>query len=141
MASFVAIALAGGAWTSVGCAERHVSTTATATERQDVELGRIGAAVERALVADPPRGYAAVPKGVRLLSVARDDGRAIVLDFTGELLAGGTGRVLEDALHQIVAAASAARVAAAREGDNATPGRVDDYRVLINGVSLDSYLR
>ena len=131
-AEIVTIALLGGSLATAGCATRSVGAAVGAKDAQPAELGRIRAAVEKALVAEPPRGYAAVPKGVRLLSVERDD-RAVVLDFSGELLAGGTGRVLEDAIHQIVVAASAARGGA--------DGRAEDYRVLIDGVGVDAYLR
>jgi hypothetical protein len=56
-----------------------------------------------------------------------------VLDFNKALLAGGTGRALEDALHQILAAASSARTPA--------PNRIDDSRVLIDGIALETYRR
>jgi hypothetical protein len=98
----------------------------------DSELGRIRSAIVAALAASPPRGYAQIPAGVRLLSVSRETGGRIVMDFSGELLAAGTGRPLEDALHQIFLAASAARTPAAE--------RVDDYRVLVDGTELERYL-
>ena len=136
-ASFGVGAVIGGSLGLLACASagrsEAANVAAAAVERQDEELGRIRGAVERALVAPPPGGYSAVPGGVRLLSVSRTDGGAIALDFSRELLAGGTGRVLEDAVHQILAAASRARPA--------TANRIEDYRVLINGLPLESYLR
>jgi hypothetical protein len=116
----------------VACTNRAVDP-AVASQPLDEELGRMRTAVVGALSSEPPRGYAAIPKSVRLLSITRRDDGAVVLDFSGELLAGGTGRVLEDSLHQIFTAASSARQPAAE--------RVDDYTVLVNGISLDSYLR
>ena len=98
----------------------------------DGELDRIRAAVEDALAAAPSRGYSAIPKGVQLRSIDRRGG-AIVMDFNAALLAGGTGRALEDSLHQIFTAASDARLAA--------PNRVDAYTVLVDGAPLESYLR
>ena len=120
------------AMTAAECTGRGRAEVASPAEA-DVELGRIRQSVEKALTSSPPTGYARIPDGVRLLSVAREKERAIVMDFSTELLAGGTGRVLEDALHQIFAAASAARLALA--------DRVDDYRVLVNGSALETYLR
>jgi hypothetical protein len=96
------------------------------------ELDRIRSAVEAALASAPPRGYAPIPKGVRLRSVSRRDA-AIVLDFNAALLAAGTGRVLEDSLHQIFTAASSVRAA--------VPDREDDFRVLVDGLPLETYLR
>lgn len=122
----------------MACGRGTAAPPATATaagaggERADVELDRIRAAIEAALAAAPPRGYSAVPAGVRLRSIGRRDG-AIVLDFSAALLAGGTGRTLEDSLHQIVMAASNARTA--------DPFRVDAYTVLVDGAPLESYLR
>jgi hypothetical protein len=127
--AIVAVVAAGAV---VACANRVVDP-AVASQPLDEELGRMRTAVVGALSSEPPRGYAAIPKSVRLLSITRRDDGAVVLDFSGELLAGGTGRVLEDSLHQIFTAASSARQPAAE--------RVDDYTVLVNGISLDSYLR
>ena len=129
---FRAIVAVVAASAAVACANRAVDP-AVASQPLDEELGRMRTAVVGALSSEPPRGYAAIPKSVRLLSITRRDDGAVVLDFSGELLAGGTGRVLEDSLHQIFTAASSARPPAAE--------RVDDYTVLVNGVSLDSYLR
>lgn len=69
---------------------------------------------------------------VRLLSVARMGG-TIVLDFSKELAAAGTGGVFEDELHRLLAAASSARTP--------PPPRLEDYRVLIDGVPLDRIAR
>ena len=118
-----------------GCAARGVTTEgkeATAQTAPDAELDRIRSAVQAALGTAPPRGYAAIPDGVRLRSIARRDA-AIVMDFNAALLGGGTGKVLEDSLHQIFSAASSVRPA--------RPDRVDDYRVLVDGVPLETYLR
>jgi hypothetical protein len=100
---------------------------------RDEELRRIRAAVELAIVAPPPRGYAQIPRGVRLRSIERRGDASIVMDFSAQLLAEGTGRVLEDSLHQIFTAASNARQPAA--------DRLDDYQVLVNGVPLETYRR
>ena len=127
-AGLLACALIGSGVIGPACAHRATSTASATSEREDAELDRIRSAVARALRAQPPRGYAAIPKGVRLLSIARGDARSVVMDFSAELLTGGTGRVLEDALHQIVTAASSVRAAA----------RSHDYRILINGVPLDT---
>jgi hypothetical protein len=127
------LAVASSIGVVVGCASGAGTRAVSAPARIDPELDRIEAAVARALTASPPRGYAAVPPGVRLLSIARGDGRAIVMDFNDALAAQGRGRVLEDALHQVFTAASSVRPA--------EPRRVDDYRVLIHGVPLDAYLR
>ena len=130
-ARFVTYALLVASLAPLGCAGRDESTNSVADLRQDEELDRIRAAVERALSSPPPQGYAAVPKGVQLLALGRRDGR-IAMNFSRELLAEGTGRVLEDALHQILTAASSARSA----GD----ARTDDYTVLVNGVPLETHL-
>jgi spore germination protein GerM len=114
------------------CAKRQADVSSSTAKPLDPELGRIRASVERALLTAPPGGYAAIPKGVRLLSLSRAGAGAIVMDFSGELAAGGRGKALEDALQQILLAASNARTP--------TADRVDDYRVLINGVTLDAYL-
>jgi hypothetical protein len=108
------------------------SAVAAPPATADGELDRIRTAVEDALAAAPPRGYSAIPTGVRLRSIDRRNG-AIVLDFNAALLAGGTGRTLEDSLHQIFTAASNARPAA--------PNRADAYTVLVDGAPLESYLR
>ena len=130
-ARIVTCALLAGSLAPLACAGRGESTNSAADFRQDEELVRIREAIERALSSPPPQGYAAVPTGVQLLGLQRRDGR-ITLDFSRELLANGTGRVLEDALHQIFTAASSAR----RAGD----GRTDDYTVLVNGVPLETHL-
>jgi hypothetical protein len=117
------------------CAQRPAAAGPAAGPRValDGELSRIRAAIETALTAPPPRGYAPIPQGVRLLSVARAGNGAYALDFNRTLLGAGTGRPLEDALHQILAAASSARAAG--------PDRRDDFRVLIDGAALETYLR
>ena len=123
-----------------GCTVRSVSgksqpapvQSGTAPAAADGELDRIRTAVEAALDGAPLPGYAPIPDGVRLRTVARRDS-AIVLDFNAALLAGGTGRVLEDSLHQIFTAASRVRPPVAN--------RVDDYRVLVDGLPLETYLR
>jgi hypothetical protein len=69
---------------------------------------------------------------VRVLSIVRGPEAQIVMDFSRELLAAGTGRSLEDALHQIFLAASAGRTPAA--------GRVDGYKVLVDGTEIERYL-
>jgi hypothetical protein len=118
-----------------GCAARGVTAGSQAPPSQaaaDPELDRIRSAVQAALGAAPPRGYAAIPAGVRLRSVVRRDA-AIVMDFNAALLGGGTGKVLEDSLHQIFLAASSVRPA--------VPNRTDDYRVLVDGLPLETYLR
>ncbi len=116
-----------------GCANRHDSEITPPNAERDEELGRIRTAVERALTAPPPRGYEAIPRGTRLLSLSRGADRVVVMNFSEALTAGGRGKVLEDALHQIFTAASEVR--------RDTPNRVDDYRVLIRGVPLDADLR
>ena len=117
-----------------GCASGSVTGDGQPPPAQapNGELDRIRSAVEAALAGGPPRGYAAIPEGVRLRSVSRRDA-AIVLDFNAALLASGTGRVLEDSLHQIFTAASSVRAA--------VPDRVDDFRVLVDGLPLETYLR
>jgi hypothetical protein len=67
-----------------------------------------------------------------VLSITRGGDAQIVMDFSRDLLSAGTGRPLEDALHQIFFAASAARTPAA--------GRVDDYKVLVDGTEIERYL-
>jgi hypothetical protein len=113
------------------------SAVAGAQAPDETELGRIQSSVEAALTAEPPRGYARVPRGVRLLALRRTESGAIVLDFSRDLLNGGPGKALEDALHQIFMAASSVRAAAANRVD----GYVDDYRVFIDGAALETYLR
>lgn len=98
----------------------------------DEELGRIEAAVEAALRQEAPRGYSAIPPGVRLLSLTRR-GDSIVLDFNKALLTTGGGSNLEDAVHQILTAASSAR--------SSPRPPVEDYTVLIDGTPLESHLR
>lgn len=98
----------------------------------DEELGRIEAAVDAALRKEPPRGYSAIPPGVRLLSLTRR-GNSIVLDFNKALLANGTGADLEEAVHQILTAASSAR--------SSPRPPVEDYTVLIDGTPLEIHLR
>ena len=115
-----------------GCANRGLTAASVSPRPADAELDRIRNSVEKALTARPPGGYAAIPAGVRLLSISRGPNQSVVMNFSGELVSGGTGRVLEDALHQILTAASTARPQ--------TADRIDDYRVLIKGVPLETYL-
>ena len=83
-----ALVMAAMATTLASCGWRQ-APSGTVSPAPDGELGRIHAAVERALDAEPPRGYAAIPPGVRLLGVARD-GDAVVID-----LARTAGRIYE----------------------------------------------
>ena len=104
-----------------GCASGRVSGTeaatgAAATPNQDVELNRIAKAVTQVL---PPR--------VRLLAVRRQ-GESIVLDFSDELLTAAPGGELEDTVHRLLTVASSSRV---------SRPRVEDYRILVNGVPLE----
>ncbi len=101
-------------------------------QSQNEELRKISGAVEHVLSSPPAGGYAAIPKGVRLLSASRD-GNYIVLDFSQELLLNGTGAGLEDAIHQILSAASSASVS--------NTGPVLEYRILIIGRPLQLYLK
>lgn len=112
----------GVPYAAAGCANRAANSARSADSRQDVELGRIRVAVEEKL-----------PKGVRLLSITRGNTGSIVMDFSRELLAAGTGPELEDALHQILTAASSVQTSSANG--------VKDYRVLIDGVALESHVR
>jgi hypothetical protein len=133
---FAGLVAAGTTLTAQGCANRPEIPQASTTPpsaRADEELDRIQAAVETALVSEPPGGYSPIPKGLRLRSIGRRGDGSIVMDFNGQLLAAGTGRVLEDSLHQIFNAASNAR--------RPVPNRADDYTVLVNGVPLETYLR
>lgn len=109
--------LVSAALLACACASGRTGTASVLAGQQDGELDRIARAVEQAL-----------PAGVRLLSVQRR-GESIVLDLSDELLAGGRGGELEDALHRVMLAASGAR----------TPPRprVEDYRILVNGVPLE----
>ena len=116
---------------ALACAARPVQEPAVVVPENDEELRRIAGAVEKALSSDPPRGYEAIPRGVRLNGVERRRDGSIVLDFSEDLLIGTTDRTLEDALHQILTAAADARGA---NGD----GQVR-FMVLVNGVTLDSY--
>ena len=126
-------ALAAIAASPVGaCANRAVTPGSVSTVPADIELDRIRNSVDKALTAPPPGGYAAIPAGVRLLSISRGPNQSIVMNFSDELVSAGTGRVLEDALHQILMAASTVRPQ--------TVDRIDDYRVLIKGVPLETYL-
>jgi hypothetical protein len=122
LAGFAACALIGAPYTAAGCAHAAANGARSADSRQDAELGRIRAAVEQKL-----------PKGVRLLSITRGNTGSIVMDFSRELLAAGTGSELEDALHHILTAASSVQTSSAHG--------VKDYRVLIDGVALESHLR
>jgi hypothetical protein len=108
--------------------------------QDDDELRRVRIAVEASLTAVPPRGYASIPTGVRLLSIARGTDRQIVLNFSRELLAGGTGRTLEDALHQVLAAASRARAVTSDPAGAPAAGRLDDFRVLVDETDLERLL-
>ncbi len=123
---------AGAAPASAAILERQAIGIITSLERTgretNDELNQIKDAVERALSAPPPGGYAPIPKGVRLLSVSRN-GDSMVLEFNQELLSNGTGGALEDAIHQILTAASNAA------------GSVNNYRIFIAGRPLDSYLK
>ena len=113
------------------CVPVPVSTdVGTGGASADTELVRIRAAVDDALKCG--QGCAPFLIGVRLLSVARA-GNTIELDFSKELAAGGTGGVFEDELHRLLVAASSAR--------SSPPPRVEDYRVLIDGVPLESRAR
>ncbi len=114
-----------------GCATVPGPTdVAPAAKPADVELVRIRAAVHDALQCG--RGCAPFLLNVRLLSVERV-GDTIVLDFSKELVAAGTGGAFEDELHRLLAAASSSR----------TPPlpRREDYRVLVDGVPLDKIAR
>jgi hypothetical protein len=126
----VAWALWGGLLAAPGCATRPQNGAEAIEVEQADELSRIRAAVERALESDPPRGYEPIPRGVRLLAVTQDED-VIVLNLSAELLTSST-RVIEDAVRQILMAASSAR--------DPRNGRVDEFRVLVNGVTLESYL-
>lgn len=128
---FAVVAVSAALSGVAGCAHRGTAASLPA-DTGDSELGRIRIAVERALVATPPGGYARIPTGVRLLALGRDD-RAIVMNFSAELAKGGRGKTLEDAVHQILAAASDARTPA--------PAPAGNYTLLIDGVTLDAYLR
>ena len=113
-----------------GCATVPKSTdVAPAAKPADVELVRIRAAVDDALQCG--RRCAPFLAHVRLLSVERVGG-TIVLDFSRELAAAGTGGVFEDELHRLLAAASSARTLLPR---------LEDYRVLVDGVPLDKIAR
>jgi hypothetical protein len=124
------LASAAGVATS-GCAAREEATQPPADLGQTDELSRIRVAVERALVADPPRGYERIPSGLRLLAIGRDSTGTIALNFSGELLIAPT-RVIEDSLRQILMAASSAL--------EPLDGRPADFKVLVNGAALESYL-
>lgn len=126
-----ACVLCGGLVATPACATRPQNGEVAIEGGQSDELSRIRAAVEKALRADPPRGYAAIPRGVRLLSVRQDDDGGIALNLSGDLLASPT-RVIEDSVRQILMAASDAR--------DPREGRVDEFTVLIDGVTLESYL-
>ena len=108
-----------------GCGARTAEVADPPTA--DRELVRIEQAVGTALACAP--SCPPFVSQTKLLSVSRA-GNAIVMDFSGELLSGGTGGVLEDELHRLLAAASSAR---------STPRpAVEDYRILITGVPLDA---
>jgi hypothetical protein len=128
---FAAWALCAAWVAGLACAARGQADLPTPADPPADELGRVRAAVEQALVSQPPRGYAAIPPGVRLLSVAEDAAGTIVLNLSGELLASPL-RVIEDSVRQILLAASSAR--------EPREERVDDFRILVNGVTLESYL-
>lgn len=70
---------------------------------------KIRAAVEAALLSQPPRGYRRIPPGVRLLGVSAE-GNRVSLNFSKELLANHDQSALEDALHQILSAAREAAI-------------------------------
>lgn len=123
-AAVVTVALA------CGCASR-ADVPATLVPPGDEELARIAAAVTNAITTRPPEGYAAIPRDLRLRSIERRKDGSIALDFTGELLLDTDVRSLEDAVHQLLAAASSARAP--------QDGRQDDFMVLVNGVSLAAY--
>jgi hypothetical protein len=96
-----------------GCASTPAQESVV---ENDPELVRIHSAVEKAL-----------PAGVSLLAVRRQ-GDSIVIDMSEQLLAVARGGGLEDALHRVMTAASSART---------SRPRVEDYRILVNGVPLE----
>lgn len=135
----VLLGFGAAAATLVGIATHRPSQSLNAPEstpvaqQQDEELLRIRTAVETALSSKPPGGYSPIPRGVRLLSITRSSTESIVLDFSKELLADGTGPALEDAVHQILTAAWVA--------PRSATAPVAGYEILVNGVPLESYLR
>jgi hypothetical protein len=122
LAGCIAFTVLAASVGGLGCASAAANGARSADSPQDAELGRIRTAVETKL-----------PKGVRLVSITRADTGSIVMDFSRELLAAGPGPELEDALHQILTAAASVQTSSANG--------VKDYRVLIDGVALESYLR
>ena len=108
-----------------GCAP--VPRAADVPPTVDGELVRIQEAVEHALACAPR--CADFIGGVKLLSVSRA-GNTIVLDFSGELLAAGTGGTFEEEIHRLITAASSAR--------SSPRPAVEDYRILVKGVPLDA---
>jgi hypothetical protein len=106
--------LVSAAFLTNGCASGRATTSGapSAAPSEDAELNRIAGAVRQVL-----------PPGVRLLSVGRQ-GESIVLDFSNQLLAAGTGE-LEDTLHRLLTVASSSRT---------SRSQVEDYRILVNGV-------
>ena len=129
-ARLLALALTLATAPMLACTNRPV-TPATVTPQTDEELHRIAEGVNQALTSKPPRGYEAIPKGVRLLGVDRKQDGSITLNFSEELLAPTDDRRLEDAVHQILTAAAEAR---GPQTDGAAT-----FRVLINGVTLEAY--
>ena len=90
---------------------------------------KITAAVERAIAAPAPAGYASIPVGTKLLGV-EVMGNKIRLSFTKALLLNGTGRKLEDAVKQLTNPIS----------DLTADMANVEYQLLIEGKPLAEFL-
>jgi len=105
-------------------------TTAISTQIPPASReAKITAAVERAIAAAPPAGYAAIPVGTKLLGVEIFASK-IRLNFTKALLLNGTGHKFEDAVKQLTNPIS----------DIVADMANVEYQLLIEGKPLAEFL-
>lgn len=123
VASAFAVLVSGCTLRTRGVATGTASAHVTADAAPEM---RLAALVREAIMKPAPAGYASIPPGTQLTS-ARVIGSRVQLSFNKALLAGGTGRVLEDALKQIT---NAIDPAIAHIADV-------DIRIDIEGVPLE----
>jgi hypothetical protein len=110
---------------SAGCAGHAVVPAPDIKPAADEELGRIAAAVSKALTSK------GIPDSVRLLAVERRSDGSITINLSEELLVETSNEKLAEAARQILAAASSARTETSSQ---------DDFVLLVNGALLESYV-